>query len=67
MAKLDRVTRYEMIRQIARKFCTGESLDQYPPEHIGLAHYTDRQVRQDAKDIGLTDRYIETVGKEREG
>lgn len=64
---MNHTARYELIRQVAQKICQQEEPTEYPPEYIGLAHYTDRQVRQYAKDIGITDRYIETVGKEWEG
>ena len=64
---LDRDERYELIRQAARDLSVQQDRSvEIPPEYIGLAHYTERQIRQYAKDIGLTERYIETIGKERE-
>lgn len=62
--------RYETIRSICHKINeSGASVmsSKTTPGEIGLAHYTESQIREYARTIGLTDIYYETVGKEREG
>jgi len=62
--------RYETIQSICHKMnesgasvMSGKTL----PGEIGLAHYTENQIREYARAIGLTDIYYETIGKETEG
>jgi len=59
--------RIETIRAAAQKIQTECPERCIPPEYIGFAHYTERQIREYAEGIGLYDTYLYTVSKEREG
>lgn len=62
---MDKSNRYELIREVSRKI---DSMNKYDSQILGpafgFAHYTEKQVREYAKGIGITDTYLETVGKE---
>jgi hypothetical protein len=59
--------RIETIRVAAEKVRERSRGQYIVPEYTGLAHYTERQVREYARGIGLYDTYLYTVSKEREG
>jgi len=49
--------RIETIRAAAQKIQTESPERCIPPEYIGFAHYTERQIREYAEGVGITETY----------